>query len=112
MTNIWKIEGVNCYPERNGLPNVVFHTHWRLFSEEIVDDKVYSATCYGSLDLPLPESEGSFTPFDQLTEAQVLQWVKEALGEEIVANNEANMATQITTQKNPPVVSPALPWSN
>ena len=52
-----------------------------------------------------------FTPYEDLTQDQVVGWTKDALGDEQVAATEANVAAQIETQKNPPVVTPPLPWS-
>ena len=37
--------------------------------------------------------------------------VKDAMGAETVAAHEAAVAQQIADQKNPPVVSPKLPWT-
>ena len=37
-------------------------------------------------------------------------WVHEAMGEEQVAAYEANVEQQIANDKNPPVVTPPLPW--
>lgn len=56
--------------------------------------------------------EGAFTPYDQLTEAQVLGWVQAELGEQGVANYEANVQGQINSILNPPVSpqSQPLPW--
>jgi hypothetical protein len=59
------------------------------------------------------EQESAFVPFDQLTEATVVEWVKAALGENGIANYEANVQGQINSILNPPV-SPqntSLPWS-
>jgi hypothetical protein len=56
--------------------------------------------------------EGQFTPFDQLTQDQVIGWVQSALGESSVASIEISVQNQIDAHKNQPV-SPAqqpLPW--
>ena len=49
------------------------------------------------------------TPYEQLTEAQVIGWVKEAIGAETVAALEANVAAQIAAAKAP-VVTAGVPW--
>lgn len=64
----------------------------------------------GGLTELQPAEPGSFTPYDQLTEAQVLAWVQAVLGAEQVAAIEASLAAQIEYAKNPPVVTPPLPW--
>jgi hypothetical protein len=58
-------------------------------------------------------SVSPFIPYDQLTEAIVLQWIIDELGNDGVANLEACIQGQIDSQINPPVVpvNTPLPWS-
>jgi hypothetical protein len=54
-----------------------------------------------------------FTPYADLTEAIVINWVKESLGENGIISIEACIQGQIDSQINPPV-SPEntpLPWN-
>lgn len=53
------------------------------------------------------ESVSEFIPYDELTEAIVVGWIQDELGEEGVANLEACIQGQIDSQINPPV-SPVL----
>jgi hypothetical protein len=53
---------------------------------------------------------GTFTPYANLTQEQVLGWIW-ANGVD-KASAEAAVQTQIDNQINPPVTSPALPWSS
>lgn len=58
-------------------------------------------------------AEGSeFTPYSELTNDQVVGWIKEKMGEEMVATVEAAIQTQIDNVLNPPVVpeEKPLPW--
>jgi hypothetical protein len=54
-----------------------------------------------------------FTPYADLTEAIVLGWVKESLGENGIISIEACIQAQIEAQKNPPVTpqETPLPWN-
>jgi hypothetical protein len=62
---------------------------------------------YGTCSFtPDPDSEG-FVAFEALTEADVLEWVYEALDKEAV---EASLSTQIEAQKAP-VTMAGLPWN-
>jgi hypothetical protein len=70
----------------------------------------HTGSVYGSVGVTLDEG-ATFTPYASLTQAQVIGWVQDALGEEQVASYEANVAQQIENQINPPVVTPPLPWS-
>lgn len=53
------------------------------------------------------ESVGEFIPYDELTEAIVVGWIQDELGEDGVANLEACVQGQIDSLINPPV-SPVL----
>ena len=106
ITNTWGVVQLDCYPEYEGETDVVFTVHWTLNGT----DGTYNGSVYGSVGLTLDEG-ATFTPYDQLTEAQVIGWVQDALGDEQVAAYEANVAQQIANQANPPVVAPPLPWA-
>jgi hypothetical protein len=53
--------------------------------------------------------EGTFTPYDQLTQQQVLGWCW-ANGVDKDAT-EASVQDQLNTQINPTVIQPPLPWA-
>lgn len=105
ITYNWHIAALDCYPEHEGNTDVVFTAHWRMDGT----DGEHTAGVYGSVGLTL-DPEAPFTPYADLTEAQVIGWVQEALGEEQVTGYEANVAAQIDALVNPPVVTPPLPW--
>jgi hypothetical protein len=68
-----------------------------------------SASTSGSVGIPL--SSDTFTPYDQLTQDQVVGWVQAALGAEQVIGLQDALTNQIAEKKNPPVVIPPLPWA-
>ena len=105
ITNTWRVVQMNAYPELDGETDVVFTVHWTLTGT----DGTYVGSVYGSAGVTLDEG-ATFTPYEDLTESQVIGWVQDALGEEQVASYEANVAQQSANQINPPVVSPPLPW--
>ena len=105
ITNTWAVVQMDCYPELDGDTDVVFTVHWTLTGV----DGDYSGSVYGSQAVTLDPS-APFTPYADLTEAQVIGWVWGAMGAEQVAAYEANVAGQIANQINPPVVTPPLPW--
>ncbi len=104
-TNTWAVVQMNAYPEYDGEPDVVFTVHWTLTAT----DGTYTGSVYGSIGVSLTEGS-TFTPYADLTEAQVIGWVQNAMGWEQVAAYEANVAGQIESQLNPTVVTPPLPW--
>ena len=88
--------------ERTTADGGVTIAHWRATAT----DGEYSASAYGTCSFtPDSDSEG-FVAFEDLTEAQVLEWVYEALDKEAA---EASLASQIEAQKAP-VTMAGLPW--
>ena len=69
-------------------------------------DGTYNAGAYGSVGLA-----GDVTvPFKDLTEAVVVQWVTDQLGDEKVQELTAALEGQLEQQRAPKVAS-GLPWS-
>ena len=66
----------------------------------------FTASQYGTESFT---EEGSFKPFDQLTEAEVKGWLTDRWGTEGVAAKEAALDAQLANLENPPIVS-GLPW--
>ena len=56
-------------------------------------------------------TEGSFVPFDQLTQEMVTGWLKERWGAEGLAAKEAALDAQLAALATPPVLS-GLPWAS
>ena len=110
MTILWLIERLLVKPAEGSLTDVVINADWRCNGTETTGsgdtEQTYSGTCYGSCSFAPPT--GSFTPYDQLTEQQVLDWCF-ANGVDRLAI-EANVTAQIQNQIDPPVVSLPLPW--
>jgi hypothetical protein len=101
-TILWIIERLLVKPTEGTHTDVVITADWRCNGSQ--DN--YSGTCYGSTSFAPPS--GSFTPYDQLTEQQVLDWCF-ANGVDQAAI-EANVSLQINDQINPPIIAPPLPW--
>lgn len=104
-TYSWVISALECYPQLEGHSDVVFTVHWR----RQATDGTHTAEIYGSQAVTL-DPAAPFTPYDQLTEAQVITWLEDAFGEELLAAQITALDTQIENQINPPVVTPPLPW--
>ena len=109
MTTItWKIAALDAATTLNSFSDVVRTVHWRVLAE----DGAYTAEAYGSTVVNEPAvGQPGFVEFASLTEANVIQWVKDVLGTEEVATIEANLQAEIDFKQNPPVVSKELPWT-
>jgi len=66
-------------------------------------DGEFSASTYGTVGF---EAGTPTTPYASLTKAQVIEWVKDKLGEEVI---EASLAAQIEAKKNPTTAT-GTPW--
>ena len=106
MTTEWIIERLDAYPEHQGETDVVCTVYWRANTTEEIDGKSFFATAYGTVGVTI-DPEDPFTPYDQLTKEQVLEWVWASVDKE---SAEASLASQIEEQKNPKVISKPLPW--
>jgi hypothetical protein len=98
---------MNAYPQAQGQADVVFNVHWTCAGTQEQDGKTYSASVYSTCQVEF--TGGTYTPYDQLTQEQVLGWIWNA-GVDKDAT-EAAVQSQIDGQINPTVVTPPLPWS-
>jgi len=71
-------------------------------------DGTYTAEIGGNSQFTVQEGP-TFTPYDQLTQAQVLSWIPE----DAIASAQACVQGQLDSMANPPVSPSAqpLPWS-
>ena len=94
----WKIAQL----ERETADGFVFTAHYTVDAK----DDTYSAGAYGSLGFERPEN---LIPYADLTEADVVSWVQDALGADKVAEVEAALQVQIDQQRTP-TKAVGTPW--
>lgn len=114
-TITWKVTNLDCYPKYDQETDVVFTVHWDCLGNMTVatgslSGSTYNSRVYGTTGV-MYHSGSNFTPYDQLTEPQVLGWTFESMGDAQKANYETAASNAIYTQIDPPVVSPPLPWA-
>jgi hypothetical protein len=98
----WTVTAMDCSTTETN-PDTVIVCHWTCSGT----DGTYNASIYSTCSVPSPT--GSFTPYSDLTQSQVLDWCY-ANGVD-KTSTEAAVEAQLQAQINPPVVTPALPWS-
>ena len=104
MTTItWNISQLDCLPQSAEGADYVICCHWQCTGV----DGAYTGQVYSTTSFAVVQGE-AFTPYADLTQAQVLGWIWDN-GVDKTAT-EAAVEGQIEAQKNPPVVSPPLPW--
>jgi len=89
--------------ERETADGFVFTAHYTVNA----NDGTYSSGAYGSVGFQRPDN---LIPFADLTEAEVIDWVKEALGgADKIAEIEAALQSQIDEQRAPTKAA-GVPW--
>ena len=100
----WDCKTIEVYTqEHNGHTGVIWNVHWRVTKE----DGDYLASSYGTQTLNTEEID-NFIALDSVTSSDVEAWVVSAMGEEAVAEVEANLDAQIEEQKNPTSITKTL----
>lgn len=102
----WSIQQLFAYPQQDGETDVVFQVAW-VYSGV---DGEYTGSLSGNTGLSLNPAE-PFTPYADLTQEQVIGWVTATIVPEQLESMQLSIANQIEQEKNPPVVSPPLPWA-
>lgn len=102
-TFTWVIQSMPAYSQIDGQSDVVFEVNWQCNAA----DGGYQANSFGTV--PVTYTAGTlFTPYDQLTQEQVWGWINPSIDRPEI---EGNLQAMIDEQKNPPVVTPPLPWA-
>jgi len=109
-TIVWNTDWLSTSTtEINGFTSVVVTCGWRATGTETANGKEYSNSIYGTCSFPEPAAGGSFTPYAQLTQAQVVGWCWEnGVNQEAT---EAAINSNLASQINPAVIQPPLPWA-
>lgn len=113
------VSQLDCVPQEDGHTDVVLTAHWQCVGTDpngkhntaqdgaLIEIPVISCV-YGATTFTY-DPQSPFTPYQDLTQEQVLNWCwnggvdKEA--------TEAEVQLQIQEQINPPLVTPPLPWA-
>lgn len=110
ITYAYSINQLECYPAYESQSDVVFNVTWSYRGKD--DAGVGSSR--GGRTAVTYAAGSPFTPFNELTEAQVLGWVQPTITPEELADMEAGIAGDIKWQNdqasaNNPTIPP-LPW--
>ena len=100
MAVTWNISTL----ERN-TDNGVVVAHWR--ATDVDGD--HSGSSYGTCGFTPDASADGYVAYDNLTEENVIGWVKGSMGEEAVTGVEDSIAAQIADSKAP-AISVGTPW--
>lgn len=104
ITYNWNCKTVDVHPQEEGETDVVYNVHWIVTGV----DGDYSSNAIGTQTVPLSE-DGTFIPFEDLTNDVVVGWTKEAMGAEEVAQVEASIAGTIESLITPTSITLTIP---
>jgi hypothetical protein len=107
VTTTWTITKLEVYEQAQGQSDVVCVAYWNLNGT----DGVYSSNIQGTQSL-IYENGMPFTPYNDLKEPQIVNWVLTAMGPTLVQNLENQVSNMVYQQELPIIISPPLPWSN
>jgi len=103
ITFNWSINKMQVMPAQGDKTNVVTKAEWFVTA---IDQNNNSTSSTGTCNLSLGDT---FTPFEDLTEQQVLGWC--FASENFKANTETQLTEQIARQLTQKQTEPTLPWA-
>ena len=109
ITYVWTITSLSTVPKVDARLDVVVVAQWTLTG---TDAAGVQASLNNSSQFTLTQGK-MYTPYEDLTEDQVIEWVQASLGVDGVNATKTCIENQITSIINP-VVIPAqqtLPWA-
>ena len=107
ITYSWTITSLGAYPQYDGEQDVVILIN----ATYTGTDGTYTSNIKIAQSLILDAST-AFTPYADLTEAQVLGWLTTALTPQQIEQMQLKIAAQIAADNQPTIVQLPLPWSN
>ena len=105
----WNCKTVDCHPTEGGKTNVVYNVNWKLRAiSDTIDptgpSEFYESTYTGSQGIETSDL-ANFKDFEDLTNEDVVVWVKECIGTEGVTQIKALLDNQIDSQITPTTVT-------
>ncbi len=103
----WDIISSTIAPSENGMTKVIKSVKVK---RKGIDSNGFIAVYESEVDLPSP-SPASYTPFDQVSEPMILQWINETLNPKLIEayDNEINGQINNLIQNNL-IRNYPLPW--
>lgn len=119
VTHVWSVKSNLQTKAQGDYDNVVFRVTCSLYSSETVDGRLYKCTTLAEVDLNT-ESLADFTPFEDLTEDQVLGWAKAQIDSSAAQDEQTVSCAEIeewhvesiNKQINPPSQYQTAPWAD
>lgn len=107
-TPVWSIDQLQVKAQEGQYTDVVVIAHWRCEATHETANPLMPmvSTAIGQCEFAAPS--GSFTPYSDLTQEQVLTW---CWGDGVDKDEtESKVMAQLDLLVNPPLITPPLPW--
>ncbi len=109
ITYTWKVTSLKVKDVSENITNAVVQTYWtKTGTDEDGNQGVFSGATPFTID-PTDDS-GPFIPFEELTEEDVLDWIKSVVIGSYEDHVNSKIAEQIT-DKVTPTTEAKLPWA-
>lgn len=92
--------------EASGQDNVVHTIHYKVEGQNETHFAYIGNVVKIQLDTSKP-----FSDYQNLTEVQVIEWIKQAIGDQLATSYEHDIAVEVQAKTNP-INKSGLPWSN
>jgi hypothetical protein len=110
ITYTWKVTSLKVRNISENKQNAVVQTYWqKIGRDENNNEGIFSGATPFTVDPT--DNSGPFIPFEQLTEENVLDWIKTI----VVGSYEQHVHEQIKKQideKILPITEPRMPWAS
>ena len=110
MSATWSIRNLDYYVEKDGHNKVVYDVHWTCTQ---TDPETNTFVSHEGSSHPQLDDLSNFTPFENLSEEQLISWVKEQLTDRLAKKIEDKLLAKLNAQLAPVnQVESGLPWSS
>jgi hypothetical protein len=91
ITYTWGVENIDIIPNKDGYENIVYRVVWKCTAKT---DAGEEKSQIGVVELNINNIESGFKPIEQVTQADVVSWVKQVVA---VASVEAGLIPTVKT---------------
>jgi hypothetical protein len=107
ITYTWSIVDMERQITMGDKSDVITEIKYQLDGTETVDGKAYTGSMSETVKVELGSQ--TFKAFSDVKEADAIQWVKDKLGADGIANSELNVSNQISESQTP-VTAKGVSW--
>lgn len=110
-TYSWTFPTLQTYANQDGFENVIYVVHWYLNGVCPPESGSYNVQLFGAQEIaPFVSGSRPFIPYEQITEAEITEWLEEAMGPEKLSELRGRIDQQLHDLINPPVLYLPPPW--